>query len=251
MSTRNLTNKKPVVSHRGKPLYCQIREELLQRLAEEYWRPGQMLPSEMQLAKDFNVSQGTMRRAIDDIARQGLLDRHQGRGTSVPTHDSQRALFRFFHLADRDGLRQLAESKALRLSTAPARPKEAEKLDLKAGDTIIRICRLRFLNSKPTIIERIVVPHALFTGLENTPLERLPNTIYEYYERRYNVTVINAVEKLGAVSARPTEARHLQVPVGTPLLEIIRVSYSHLKQPIELRMSRVLTSDHRYVNVLE
>jgi GntR family transcriptional regulator len=96
-----------------------------------------------------------------------------------------------------------------------------------------------------------VLSRRLFDGLEKTPLADIPNTIYEHYQRRFNISVVNAVERIRAVAAEPEEAHHLEVATGTPLLEIERVAHTHRQQPIELRISRCLTDRYHYLNLLE
>ncbi|MDP6950151.1 MAG: GntR family transcriptional regulator, partial [Arenicellales bacterium] len=95
-----------------RPLYEKVKEALLGRLAKDFWRPGELLPSELKLAEEFRVSQGTIRRALDDLVSQNMLTRHQGRGTAVAEHKP----FGFFHLFRDDGVRELPESKTLRLT---------------------------------------------------------------------------------------------------------------------------------------
>ena len=234
-----------------RPLYLQVKDALLKRLATDYWRPGELLPSEPKLADEFNVSQGTVRRALEELAGQNLILREQGRGTRVAMHTPDRALFGFFHLVARDDTRELPESHTVRVSRAKAVRAERDRLDLAQGDFVVRIVRLRFLGSRPKILETIRVSHAMFPGLEKTPAASLPNTIYEHYESQFGVTIVRAEERLRAVPASRAEARLLEIPEGTPLLEIDRVARGHMNQPIEWRSSRCLTDNHHYVNVLE
>ena len=86
-------------SHR--PRYVQIREELIERLAQGEWRAGDLLPGESRLAAAYNVAQGTMRKAIDHLVQQNLLVRRQGKGTYVGTHDRHQAVFHFNRLVGR------------------------------------------------------------------------------------------------------------------------------------------------------
>ena len=81
-----------------RPLYRQIQDLIVQALADKEWLPGEMIPSEMDLAARFEVSQGTVRRAIDELAAENLLVRRQGKGTFVATHADPRAFFRFLRL---------------------------------------------------------------------------------------------------------------------------------------------------------
>src|SRR3546814_5348116 len=79
-----------------KPRYQQVKDRLIGRLIGSYWKPGDLLPSEMQLAEELGVSQGTVRKALDEMTADNLLVRRQGRGTYVAEHDQEHALFHFF-----------------------------------------------------------------------------------------------------------------------------------------------------------
>jgi|TARA_Y100000031_G_scaffold154444_2_gene202171 GntR family transcriptional regulator len=225
-----------------RPLYEQIKETLLARLAADYWRPGELLPSEPKLAGEFGVSQGTIRRALDEMVSQGLLTRHQGRGTAVTEHTP----FRFFDLLRADGARELPESKTLRISVNAASRTERDALELATGKKVIRIIRVRYLNLEPKIYETISVSRDLFSAFATMDARDVPNTIYNYYEQKFGVPVVSKRDRLRAASATQVEARYLHIDVGTPLLEIECVAYSHRNQPIEQRISRCLTDEHHY-----
>ena len=225
-----------------RPLYEQIKETLLARLAADHWRPGELLPSEPKLAEEFGVSQGTVRRALDEMVSQGLLTRYQGRGTAVTEHTP----FRFFDFLRAGGARELPESKNLRISVNAASRTERDSLELAAGEKVIRIIRVRYLNLEPKIYETISVSQNLFSALANMDARDVPNTIYNYYEQKFGVPVISKRDHLRAASATQIEARYLHVDVGTPLLEIECIAYSHRNQPIEQRISQCLTDEHHY-----
>ena len=225
-----------------RPLYEQIKETLLARLAADHWRPGELLPSEPKLAEEFDVSQGTVRRALDEMVAQGLLTRHQGRGTAVTEHKP----FQFFDLLRADGIRELPESKTVRVSVNAASRTERDALELAAGKKVIRIIRVRYLNLEPKIYETICVSWDLFSELAAMDARDVPNTIYNYYDQKFGVPVISKRDRLRAASATQVEARYLLVDMGTPLLEIECIAYSHRQQPIEQRISRCLTDEHHY-----
>ena len=92
------------------PLYVQIREEIFAALRSGRWSTNEPLPSETKFASEFSVSQGTIRKAIDDLVAQNILYRHQGRGTFIRRHDEQQSLFRFFNLAREDGSKPVPAS---------------------------------------------------------------------------------------------------------------------------------------------
>ena len=89
------------------PLYQQIRDLLLERITSGEWSPGTYIPSEAALAASYNVSVGTLRKALNALVEENVVIRQQGKGTSVATHDADRALFRFFNLRRHDGERCL------------------------------------------------------------------------------------------------------------------------------------------------
>ena len=227
-----------------RPLYEEIKETLIARLASDQWRPGELLPSELKLAETFEVSQGTVRRALDELVAQGLLARHQGRGTAVTKHTP----FGFFHLFRDDGARELPESKTLRIPVNAASRSERDALELGPAKKVIRITRVRYLNLEPKIFETIALPKELFSPIAKLDARDLPNTVYNFYEREFGIPVVGKRERLRACSASQMESRYLAVDVGTSLLEIECLAYSHRRQPIELRISRCLTDEHYYCN---
>jgi GntR family transcriptional regulator len=232
-----------------RPLYLQMKEALTERVASGYWPPGTLLPSEIALAQEYGVSQGTIRKALDAMANERLVVRHQGRGTEVARHTSERSLFQFFHIYGEDGARRLPTSQVLECSRGRARQQEAAALELPRGAPVVRIFRVRELSGRPAMTEWITVSANLFPGLEALDKE-LPNAIYELFQRDYRVTVQRAVEKLYAVAADAREAELLKIEPGTPLLEIQRTAISLDNRPVELRISRCLTTQHHYFNEL-
>ena len=91
------------VSPTFSPLYRQIKDLIMQGLASGEWRPGESIPSEAELAIRFNVSQGTVRKAIDEMAAENLVVRKQGKGTYVASHNDPRAFFRFLRVVPNEG----------------------------------------------------------------------------------------------------------------------------------------------------
>ncbi len=240
-------NQKTAPSFR--PLYMQMKDMLIARLVSHDWPPGTLLPSEMALAKEYGVSQGTIRKALDAMAAERLVVRHQGRGTEVARHTSERALFQFWHIYGDDGDRRLPTSRVLDSGRGRADAEEAAALDIRRGEAVVRIARVRDLGGRPTLLERITVPAERFPGIEQHGVN-LPNAIYEFYQREYNVTVHRADEELRAVAATREDAEHLNIAEGSPLLEIRRKAMDLGNRPVELRVSHCLTTHHHYVNKL-
>jgi GntR family transcriptional regulator len=231
-------------------LYMQIRDLLVARVGKGEWLPGSIIPSEINLARELGVSQGTVRKAITELVESNVLTRRQGRGTFVSTHDTHRALFHFFHITDSKGHKVLPDSNVLNCRRKPASRIESSKLRLDAGTSIIRIERMRRISDIPTMLETITLPADLFGDLVEGGGYELPNTLYELYEKRYGITIHSADEQLRAVAASRHDAKILNLEVGTPLLEIERVALTLDKTPVELRISRCSTRNHHYHNTI-
>ena len=232
------------------PLYLQIIDLLVDRIRDGAWSPGDLIQSEMKLASELGVSQGTVRTAITALVENRVLIRKQGRGTFVANHDDNRALFHFFHITDNQGNKVLPISEILSFKQKESSRFEAERLNLAADAQVLKIERVRSIAGKPTILETIVLPAASFNGLIDMDPSELPNTLYQLYESSFGITIHSAEEKLRAVIARTREAKILGVESGTPLLEIERIALTLDKTPVELRVSRLSTKNHYYDTIV-
>ena len=234
----------------GIPLYMQIIELLVTKISSGAWSPGELIPSEIKLAQELNVSQGTVRKAISELVENNVLVRKQGKGTFVSNHNDDRALFHFFHITDDNGNKLLPDSRVLNCRKKTASRFEAAVLHLTDDAPVIRIERVRSLSSTPTIVETIVLPADPFEALQTSNACKLPNMLYGLYEQQFGITIHSAEEKLRATAANKREAKLLKVAPGTPLLEIERVALTLNKVPVELRISRCSTKHHHYQNTI-
>lgn len=240
-----LTNAKGSI-----PLYMQIKELFVSNISSGQWSPGDLIPSEIQLAQDLGVSQGTVRKAITELVESNVLTRRQGRGTFVAYHDSERALFHFFHIVDDGGSKVLPESTGLSCRRKRASRVETAKLNLAAGSSVVSIERIRTFDNQPTMLESISLPSEPFGELGNMAAGDIPNTLYELYEKQFGITIHNAEEQLRAVAASERDASLLGLQAGTPLLEIERIARTLDNAPVELRISRCITRNHHYQNTI-
>lgn len=232
------------------PLYQQIKALMVRELQAGTWRPGEAIPSETELALRFKVSQGTVRKAIDELATENLLVRRQGRGTFVATHAEQTTQYRFLRLQSDDGeasgtQRQFIDCRRLR---APA--DVARALGLRSGDAAIQIKRVLSLRGAPVVFDEIWLPAAPFKGLTAEKLSGYRGPMYGLFESEFGVRMIRAEEKIRAVAAEGQAAELLAVSAGTPLLSVERLSLSYGDKPVELRRGLYNTSAHHYRNEL-
>jgi GntR family transcriptional regulator len=235
-------------SPRYRPLYQQVYDYLVKQIAAGEWGPGESLPSEQALAGRLNVSQGTVRKALDALAADSLIDRRQGKGTYVAEHTQERTMFRFFRMARPGGVRAVPTSTGDVLKRRAARPVELAKLALKSGAEVYEVSRVRLMDGEPAVLEKIVVPAALFPGLEKH--DPLPNALYALYQREYGVNIVSTEEELRADAARKDDCRRLNLEPGVPLLHIDRVAISLEGTRVEWRTSRCDTTHFVYAVTL-
>jgi GntR family transcriptional regulator len=232
------------------PLYRQIKSLITDRLQAGEWKPGEAIPSEMELAARFKVSQGTVRKAIDELAAENLLVRRQGKGTFVATHAEERTQYRFLRLVPDDGgpgenARRFLDCRRQR---APADVVRA--LELKSGDAAVQIKRLLYFRDRPVVLDDIWLPAALFKGLTAERLSAWSGPLYGLFEAEFDVRMIRAEEKIRAVAADAAAAALLDVPEGAPLLSVERLSRTYGDRPVEVRRGLYNTVSHHYRNEL-
>ena len=232
------------------PLYRQIKALILQALESGEWRPGQAIPSEQELAARFSVSQGTVRKAIDEMAADNLLVRKQGKGTYVASHNDPRALFRFLRLVPVDGELSSPQSIPLDCWRAKAGQEASRMLAIEPGAPIIIVRRLLKFASKPVVIDEIYLPGEVFQGLTAETLQGWNGSLYSLFESRFGVRMIRAQERIRAVAADRGASEALKLPEGTPLLSVERVTYTYGDKPVEWRRGLYSTAEHFYLNEL-
>lgn len=233
------------------PLYRQIKDLLVQSLERGEWKPGELIPSEIDLAARFQVSQGTVRKAVDELAAEHLLLRRQGKGTFVATHHEARVRYRFLRLAPDEELEGgRAESRILECRRTRASAEIARALELRAGETVVTIRRQLSMNNRPTVIDDIWLPGSLFRSLTFELLSANKAPLYGLFETEFGVSMVRADEKLRAVAAPAEIADLLEVEPGTPLLQVDRVSYTYGDRPVEVRRGLYITDHYHYRNSL-
>jgi GntR family transcriptional regulator len=232
------------------PLYRQIREQLLAGLQAGEWRPGEPIPSENELATRFGVSQGTVRKAIDELAAENLLVRRQGRGTFVASHQESRAQFRFLRLRPNDGEAVQPTSRILDCRRLRAPSEIARALDLKSGEPVVLIRRVLEFDGVPTVLDEIWLPGTPFRGLTAERLTAYTGPLYGLLETEFGTRMIRASERIRAVAAGREQAEALGVPDGSPLLLVDRVSSTYQDLKVEVRRGYYVTTSHHYFNEL-
>lgn len=232
------------------PLYQQIKGLITQSLELCEWKPGEIIPSEVELAGRYKVSQGTVRKAIDELAAENLLVRRQGKGTFVATHSEERAQFRFLRLLADDGVEHPHVSRLLECRRQRAPAEIARQLDLKPADPAVQIRRVLAFDGETTVLDEIWLPGSIFRGLTFERLSEYKGPLYAMFESEFGTRMIRATEKVRAVAADAAVAELLGVEPGTPLLSVERVSYTYGDRPVEVRRGWYVTARYFYQNDL-
>lgn len=219
----------------AQPLYAQVRERLLERIISKEWQQGQVLPNEFDLARQFGVSIGTIRKAVEGLEAAKIVVRKQGRGTFV-SRESAAPHTDPVSVIGQVGLDEASViSTTLAIEPRQATEQEATGLALTGDRAIIHIKRRRSFAGGAIVFDRISLPRQLFFDLE--PREALPGNLYEFYGDYFGVRAVKCREKVSAVSASTDEQMVLGLPANAAVLRIERTSLAATGEVIEWRES--------------
>lgn len=227
-----------------KPLYLQLRDALAERIAGGEWKPGAAIPNESDLAREFGVSAGTMRKALDMMEADRLLTRRQGRGTFVNDQASEELAMRFSNLRSADGKYLDGEGQAPRVTEQAAGESERLHLQLNPGDRVFRIQRTCVHNGRPFMVEHASVPVALFPRLEEKA-EAAGRIIV--LAQQYGVLLGKAEERVSISRASKEIADALGIAPETPVLVLDRVVQALDGRAVEWRVAWCHLVDKYYM----
>jgi GntR family transcriptional regulator len=235
------------------PLYQQIKILLLQSLQSGEWKSGAAIPSEQDLALRFKVSQGTVRKAIDELATENLLVRRQGKGTFVATHAEHHVQYRFLKLFPDSGDTHSegpAQRRIIDCKRSRASADIAKGLALRNAEPVLQVRRVLSFALVPTILEDLWLPAGPFKGLTAERLGNYDGPMYALFETEFGVRMVRAEEKIRAVLPDSEQAQLLGISPTTPLLSVERIAYTYNDVPMEMRRGLYLTDTHYYRNEL-
>ena len=223
-----------------------MRAALSAEIAARRWKPEEAIPSEAEIGEAHQVSIGTVRKAIDSLVADGVLERFQGKGTFVRRPDFQSSFFRFFRFTGAKGLARVPVSRILKREVTATTVVVAEALQVELGAPAIRFSRLRLIDDRPLVLEDIWLPHDRFKALLAIDTREFGDLLYPLYEQYCGVMVASAQETLSAEAVSAKNARLLELEAGEPVIVIERVALSADRQPLEWRQSRGPASEFRY-----
>jgi GntR family transcriptional regulator len=242
--------KKNAAGPSFRPLYEQIKILLTQSLVAGEWKPGEAIPSEMDLASRYRVSQGTVRKAIDELASENILMRRQGKGTFVASHNEPSYQYRFLRVTPDSGQKLHPQNMFFGLERGKAGGEAARALGLQPGTPTLTFKRVMSFSGRPMILDEIVFAANQFPGLTLAELEEFNGSVYSFYETVFGVRMIRAEERVRAVAADSLASAHLKVAPGTPLLCVDRIAFTYGDKPVEWRRGLCVTDGFSYFNEL-
>jgi GntR family transcriptional regulator len=212
------------------PLYHQLERVLAERIAEGRYRDG--FPGDLDLAAEFSVSRGTVRQALERLARSGLIVRHQGRGSFVAA-PLEYPLGRFYRFAHEMQVRGIPESSRVLARGAVRAPAAvAAALGLARGDRLLRIVRLRLAGDRPLLLETSHLPDDVGAPLRFADLS--VGSMYDLLEES-GVRLSRVTEEVHPVSLRAEEAEPFGLPSGAPAFAVERIALAG-ERPVEHRL---------------
>ena len=220
-----------------KPVYLTVKEDLIRRVLNGEWRPGDLVPSEIALAEEYSVSVGTARKAVEKLVQDNVVVRQRGRGTTIATYRGGKAAkpYKFLNFYSEEGERT-ERIAYLSFAAGTATAFDAQQLGVAQGDPVSRVTRLRSAGGRPAIIEHIVLRGDFCPDAAERFAQLRPASIASFIDRQYNLLIVRVAEKVYAALADEDDQEHLGAKAGEPVLEVIRSAYDLGGYVIEYRL---------------
>jgi GntR family transcriptional regulator len=219
----------------GQSRYGALAAALRQRVVDGEWPPGTALPAETSLAAQHGVALGTLRRALELLAEQGLIERRHGRGTFVRDGLSGAPMLRFFRFGADDG--EVPQSRILARQPVVASAEVSRRLGIARGDPVLRLRRLRSLGGHPRLVEEIWLPLPLFDALVGLALTDWGDLLYPLFVERCGVAVTRVTDEIGFAPLTAPQTRALELSAGHPGVSVTRQAFDLAGRCVELRVT--------------
>lgn len=237
----------------AQPLYQVVKRQISDAIMFGKWPAGTVLPNEVALAQMFGVAVGTLRRALLDLTKEGMLSRQRKTGTVVtgrtPQH-SLRFFFQYFRLHGKDGSLQHSRTKVVGLERGEANGQEQSALNLASNAPVLRLKRLRYIDGAPVMHDHFALPVDRVPDFPKRTGD-VPELLYLYLLDRYGIRISAVREQIGAELADKLDAELLNVEPKAAILNIEEVAYDQAGVPTIYAFHRCTTANHRYVNEVQ
>lgn len=233
------------IGARKQPLYDQLVDVLTDKINHEL-RPGDYLPSERDLSERYGLSRTTVRLALQELERLGLVVRQRGRGTMVTDRSLQTANLSqtYSFTAQMKAIGRVPKTTILEFTEVDADKNIAAEMNARLGERLYRINRLRIADGVPLMIECTYLPARKFFSLKRPMIEN--KSLYDMIEQDYHEKVRMAEEEFYASIARRSDARLLEIAEGAPVLDLVRTTYDMSNDVIEYTRSVARADQFKY-----
>lgn len=249
----NISSTTPL-SQKNPPLHQVVKQQISDAILVGKWPAGTVLPNEIELARMFGVAVGTLRRALADLTKEGLLTRRRKTGTIVTGRQPQQSLrffFRYFRLHDAAGHLQNSKSRILKLETRPGTAEECDALQEAEGTKVICIDRIRSVDGKPIMFDVLRMAARRLPDFFTDPTQ-IPSRLYLHFLEKYGIRISAIREQLSAELASEEDRKLLDISAPTAaLLCIDEIAYDQAGAPLVYATHRCRTENHRYVNEVQ
>ena len=228
-----------------RPLYQQLHDALAERVTTGQWKPGTTLPNESDLAREFGVSAGTMRKALDMMEAERVVTRRQGRGTFVNDQTADEFAARFCNIRALDGRRVAAQFREVWMAEGQTSEAECQRLGLGQSDRVYRIRRLRTDGDRPLMVEDVCLPAALFPNRSGATAGM---THIVCLAQQHGIMLGGAEERVSIGVAVPEVAKLLKVAPNFAVMVLDRVTHALDGRQVEWRTGYChLGNDYTYL----
>jgi GntR family transcriptional regulator len=209
------------------PKYYTVKRAIIEHIDDEVYRIGEMIPSERELMQAFEVSRITIRKAVDELEREGYLYRVQGKGTFVKgDQNSQNLISLTSCTQDIERLGMKPSRRVLGSAVIPADKKRQHALNLKEGEPVFRLERVIYADDEPINLTTTYLAYRYLEGIEKHDFAK--ESLYGVLEKRYGITIKRAVRRVEAVIAHGEVPELLGMEEGVPLLLFQCTTYGEI-----------------------
>lgn len=226
------------------PRYEQVRWQIQKLLTVNRWHKDIPLPTEQEFAEQYDVSVGTVRKAIEKLVEDGILVKQQGKGTFLKQPNFESSLSRFFKFRDKDIGYVTPAGRIKKIVEIPAVSEINEQLNRDKNEPLIYIERVRMLDNKVIVSEKIWLPKLLFAPLLTLNPNNFDSLLYPFYYKTCGQFVFSAVEKLFFIKNHADD--YLGNDEKEPLVKVCRTAKNLNGEPIEYRESYGLAEHFSY-----
>lgn len=227
------------------PLYQQLKEEIKNAIKTGQWHYGEKIPTETEISEQYNVSRITVRRAVEELSREGYLSKKQGKGTFVQEHKIQRKiehLISFSEACESNGMKP--SSIVTRKEIVYLSAEDAEVMGETPGSRAVFIQRIRLADGSPIMCENNLFPFSRYAFLLNEPLD---GSLYRLLEEKCQIEVVISTNAfIDVVRANGDIAKKLQVSTGEPLFYLYCQMYDSKKELVHIGKQYIISERYRF-----